>query len=224
MLTKSKNYLWQENMLLSFPERSGFGPKSDHCSPETSVKKTCYFHFRRDQVLMKTLFFVIRCVLFHPRTRDGPQRCSVLAGAPEIFLWVNVHARPKEDNRPMWNRLFELRAPDFCFKKWKLNFLTLWQKCVYFYLYRRSLHTGTLAFWEISLQEILNPKKCSQRGITWGYLSRTRRTVRGTGLRRFWKRSLLLRGGTLSITHDNVLGIPAPFGRLKAGNANSGFR
>ena len=51
MLTKSKNYLWQENMLLSFPKRSGFGPKSDHCSPETSVKKTCYFHFRRDQVL-----------------------------------------------------------------------------------------------------------------------------------------------------------------------------
>ena len=37
--------------LLLFPERSGFGPKSDHCSPETSVKKTCYFHIWRDQIL-----------------------------------------------------------------------------------------------------------------------------------------------------------------------------
>ena len=36
---------------VTFKKRSGFEPKSDHCSPETSVKKTCYFHIWRDQIL-----------------------------------------------------------------------------------------------------------------------------------------------------------------------------
>ena len=50
MLTKSKNYL-SGNEHVTFKKRSGFEPKSDPCSPETSVKKTCYFHIRRDQIL-----------------------------------------------------------------------------------------------------------------------------------------------------------------------------